>query len=165
MRIYFAGPLFTPYERGYISRCAQVLRENGFHPFVPHESPKINDPADTRSVPKRVFDQDFGAIREANAVLAIINGTEVDDGTACELGIFYALMQTDPSKKGIVALHEDWRTLATPGEGKDLNAFVAGCIVDAGCVCHSLEDAIVRLRTWRDELDAAKHVHSWEARP
>ncbi len=37
MRIYFAGPLFTPYERGYIDECAAQLRADGFEVFVPHE--------------------------------------------------------------------------------------------------------------------------------
>ncbi len=162
MRIYFAGPLFTPYERDYISRCAQVLRDNGLHPFVPHESPKITEPNDQRSVQKRVFDNDFGALREANAVLAIVNGTEADDGTACEVGIFYALMQNDPSKKGIVALHEDWRTQAQPGEGKDLNAFLVGCILDGGAVCLTLQDAIDRLLEWKTELSTAGLLLPWE---
>ena len=38
MKIYFAGPLFTPYVRQFISGHAQILRENGIKPFVPHES-------------------------------------------------------------------------------------------------------------------------------
>jgi nucleoside 2-deoxyribosyltransferase len=37
MRIYFAGPLFTPYERNYIDQCAAKLRAEGFEVFVPHE--------------------------------------------------------------------------------------------------------------------------------
>ena len=43
MKIYFAGPLFTPYVRDFISRHAQNLRDNGIDPFVPHESfkPKV----------------------------------------------------------------------------------------------------------------------------
>ena len=49
----------------------------------------------------------------------------VDDGTACEIGIFYALMQSDPTKKGIVGLLTDLRsTLGHEGHG--LNLFVAG---------------------------------------
>ena len=37
MRIYLAGPLFTPYERRYIDECASILRADGFDVFVPHE--------------------------------------------------------------------------------------------------------------------------------
>ena len=37
LRIYFAGPLFTPYERSFIDECAAALRVDGFEVFVPHE--------------------------------------------------------------------------------------------------------------------------------
>ena len=151
MKIYMAGPLFTPYERDYISKSAQTLREHGFDPFVPHESPKVEIPNETRSRAKRCYDNDFGAISEANAMLAIVNGTEVDDGTATEIGIFYALMQSDSTKKGVVALHDDWRT-KDGGEGKGLNAFVLGCVLECGVICHTLEDAIKQLESWNEEL-------------
>ena len=150
MKVYLAGPLFTPYERGYISACAQVLRAHGIDPFVPHESPKVEIPGDTRGRAKRCFDNDFGAINTASAMLAIINGAEVDDGTACEIGIFYALMQRDPSKKGIVALHDDWRT-HEGGEGKGLNGFVLGCLREAGVVCRTLDEAMAQLEAWKQE--------------
>ncbi len=154
MKIYFAGPLFTEYEREYISKTAVVLRENGIDPFVPHESPKVEIPGDTRSRAKRCLDNDFAGIDSANAILALINGTEVDDGTACEIGMYYTLMQTDPSKKGIVALHGDWRT-NPGGEGKGINGFVLGCIQKVGVVCYNLDDAIRQLKTWQAELQAA----------
>ena len=151
MKIYFAGPLFTPYERDYISACAKVLREHGIDPFVPHESPKPETPPEPQSRAKRCFDNDFGGIAAGNAMLAIINGTEVDDGTACEIGIFYSLMQRDPTKKGIVALHDDYRT-REGGEGKGLNGFVLGCLREVGVVCATLDEALAQLETWKKEL-------------
>jgi nucleoside 2-deoxyribosyltransferase len=196
MKVYCAGPLFVPYEREFMSKCGQALRESGIDPFVPHESFTLDLPPDTSRLliergltsekdlaeqplgevvrdllrkelikreelglpsgpsAKRVFDKDFGAIAESNAVLAVINGTEVDDGTACEIGIFYALMQTDPSKKGIVAVHNDWRTLDSPGEGKGLNAFVLGCLLKGGIVHRELEDAVKQISTWQAELES-----------
>ena len=154
MKIYFAGPLFTPYERDYISACARVLREHGIDPFVPHEGPKTQLANDTRSRAKRCFDNDFGGIANGNAMLAIINGTEVDDGTASEIGIFYALMQRDPTKKGIVALHDDYRT-REGGEGKGLNGFVLGCLREVGVVCTTLDEAVAQLEVWKQELQDA----------
>jgi nucleoside 2-deoxyribosyltransferase len=154
MKIYFAGPLFTPYERDYISKCAVTLREAGIDPFVPHEQPWGAPPDDPRTPAKRCFDKDFGGILAANAVLAILNGTEVDDGTACEIGIFSELMKTDPTKKGIVTLHEDYRTKIN-GEGKGLNGFVAGCIEKSGLITDTLEEAIQQLKAWEAELVAA----------
>ncbi len=159
MKIYFAGPLFTEYERDFISKSAVKLRENGIDPFVPHESPKIEIPNDPRSRAKRCLDNDFSGIAGASAMLAIVNGTEVDDGTACEIGIFYTLMQTDPTKKGIVALHGDWRTSET-GEGKPLNLFVKGCIEKVGVICGSLDAAIEQLKAWDAELEAEGKAQS-----
>ncbi len=155
MKIYFAGPLFTEYERDYISKCAVKLREVGIDPFVPHETIKVKDPNDTRTPAKRCYDNDFGGICQANAMLAVLNGTEVDDGTACEIGAFSTLMQRDPTKKGIVAFHNDWRTRET-GEGRGLNGFVLGCILKSGVVCHTFEEAIQQLLVWKAELEKAE---------
>lgn len=153
MKVYFAGPLFTVYEREYISKCAVQLREQGLDVFVPHENNKPVDPDDKRSIGKRCLDTDFGAISSSNAILALVNGTEVDDGTAAEIGIFHALMLQDPSKKGIVALHDDWRTKAG-GEGKPLNLFVGGCLKKSGVICNNFPDAMQQLMTWQRELSA-----------
>jgi hypothetical protein len=153
MRIYFAGPLFTVYEREYISKCAVTLREHGIDPFVPHEQPWTKDPGDLRSPAKKCLDKDFDGINGASAMLALVNGTEVDDGTACEIGIFSALMLSDPGKKGIVALHDDWRTGGI-GEGKPLNAFVRGCVESVGVIVNDLESAIQQLLAWKAELSA-----------
>jgi Nucleoside 2-deoxyribosyltransferase len=148
MKLYFAGPLFTPYERDFISKCAQVLRKNGFDPFVPHE-----DHLYPRPTAKVCFANDFGGISRANAMLAIIDGVEVDDGTACEIGIFHTLMQTDPTKKGIVALHDDLRTNGL-GEGKSINSFVLGCIEASGRVVRTIDEAVAQLKAWETELQA-----------
>lgn len=102
------------------------------------------------STAQQVFDKNFASMVVSDAMLAVINGPEVDDGTACEIGIFAALMETDPTKKGIVAIHDDWRTLDTPGEGKGLNAFVHGCLLKSGVIVCRLEDAIAVLQSWRD---------------
>jgi hypothetical protein len=72
----------------------------------------------------------------------------VDDGTACEVGIFYALMQSDPDKRGIVGLLTDLR--GTRGESNGVNLFVEGCIKAAGGeIVNDLDAAVVLLRTWR----------------
>jgi Nucleoside 2-deoxyribosyltransferase len=153
MKIYFAGPLFTVYERDYISQCAATLREHGIDPFVPHESIKPPLPNDTRSRARRCLDHDFDGISNAQAILALINGPEIDDGTACEIGLFYSLMQSDPSKKGIIALHGDWRTNEA-GEGKGLNGFVLGCILKVGVVCKTLDEVVAQLEVWKAEVQS-----------
>jgi hypothetical protein len=77
----------------------------------------------------------------------------VDDGTACEIGLFRGLMERgEPWRKGIVGLATDLRLqrrrerLAEGG----LNLFVAGAVGSAGRVCWSLEEALAQLESWRD---------------
>ena len=100
----------------------------------------------------RIFAKDLEALSEANAVLAILDGPVIDDGTACEIGIFYGLMQSDPSKRGIVGMTHDLRTMRDSnreGEVKGLNLFVVGCIEAAGTIVTSLDEAQAVLDGWR----------------
>jgi nucleoside 2-deoxyribosyltransferase len=144
MQIYFAGPLFTPYERAFIDECAATLRAEGFGVFVPHEH-ELATGADV--TPEWIFAKDRPGIEGANAMLALLDGPSVDDGTACEIGMFHALMQHDPSKKGIVGLLTDIRSAR--GESLGINLFVHGVIEDAGRVVATLDEALEVLRGWR----------------
>jgi hypothetical protein len=144
VRVYFAGPLFTPYERSFIDECAARLRGEGIDVFVPHE----NALAAGDTSPATIFQKDWDGLAEANAVVAILDGPMVDDGTACEIGMFYALMQNDPTKKGIVGLLTDLRgTLGHEGHG--LNLFVHGCIEAGGNITSSLDEVVETLNGWR----------------
>ena len=149
MKVYFAGPLFTVYERGFIAECAAQLRGAGFGVFVPHEKGLA---LDTTITAQWIFAKDWAALSEANALLAVLDGPAIDDGTACEIGMFYALMRDDPEKKGIVGLVSDLRRTRDAerdGEARGLNLFVAGCIDAAGQICTSLDDAQAVLEGWR----------------
>jgi len=149
VKVYFAGPLFTPYEREFIDRSAAHLRAAGFDVFVPHEHELALDGTVTAA---RIFAKDWAALREANAVLAILDGPMIDDGTACEIGIFHGLMQSDESKKGVVGLVTDLRATRDSereGEARGLNLFVVGCIEAGGTICTSLDSAQAVLESWR----------------
>jgi hypothetical protein len=77
MKIYFAGPLFTPYERSYIDQCAKRMRDAGMQVFVPHEIP-LPDPITT----KFIFDTDAKEVLGANVVLT--KSTKIIDVTGPE---------------------------------------------------------------------------------
>jgi nucleoside 2-deoxyribosyltransferase len=144
VRVYFAGPLFTPYERSFIDECAARLRADGIDVFVPHENALAAGDMSAATI----FAKDWKGLSDADAVVAVLDGPMVDDGTACEVGIFYGLMQADSSKKGIVGLLTDFRsTLGREGHG--LNLFVLGCIEAAGKVCNSMDEVAAALAEWR----------------
>ncbi len=151
MRIYFAGPLFTPYERSFIDQCAAQLRDEGFEVFVPHEIP-LPDPVTA----KFIFEVDSKEVMAANAVLALLDGPMVDDGTATEIGIFWAAMRHDKSKKGIVGLVTDTRVIRDRNmiDGKGINLFVRGCVEDVGQVVDRFEKALPILRAWKADLES-----------
>ena len=143
MRIYLAGALFTPYERAFLDECAARLRTEGFEVFVPHEKglTGVDVTADA------IFAVDADGVRWANAVLAILDGPSVDDGTACEIGLFHGLQQHERERHGIVGLMTDIRA-ERRGEFAT-NLFVRGCIeASGGSVVGSLGEAVTILRGW-----------------
>jgi nucleoside 2-deoxyribosyltransferase len=144
MRVYLAGSMFTPYERAFLADCAERLRSEGFDVFVPHEHGLVGRDATAEAV----FAVDAGGVESADAVLAVLDGPSVDDGTACEIGLFHGLKQRDPERKGVVGLLTDIR-----GERRGdfaTNLFVRGCIeAGGGAVVRSLDDAIAILSGWR----------------
>ena len=146
MRIYLAGSMFTPYERAFLSDCAERLRAEGFDVFVPHQQGLIGIDVTAEAV----FELDAGGVESADAVLAVLDGPSVDDGTACEIGLFHGLKQRDPERKGVVGLLTDLR-----GERRGdfaVNLFVRGCIdASGGAVVGSLEEALAILHCWRSE--------------
>jgi nucleoside 2-deoxyribosyltransferase len=195
MKIYFAGPLFTPYVRDFISHHAQILRDHEIDPFVPHESfnPRITplvqkvmlekglltrDELQSASAPALVsecmrqgqvtrdelglppmtpigvFERDMEGVSSANAVLALLDGTQVDDGTACEIGIFYGLSRNDPTKKGVAALMTDFRGVRRAQQGWGINLFVLGAIEENGKIFDNFDDALRQLKAWDKELRA-----------
>ena len=144
MRVYLAASMFTPYERSFLDDCAGRLRAEGFDVFVPHEHGLVGRDA----TPEAVFAVDAGGVESADAVLAVLDGSSVDDGTACEIGLFHGLKQRDPERKGVVGLLTDLR-----GERRGdfaINLFVRGCIdASGGAVVSSLDDAVAILQRWR----------------
>jgi Nucleoside 2-deoxyribosyltransferase len=141
LRIYLAGPLFSEGERAFLDDLAARLRVRGHDVFVPHEqfSGEVVD-----LEPAEIFEVDVGGVRDANLLFAWLDGPMVDDGTACEIGIFAELIASgDPRYVGIVGLVTDLRAMrrrGTPGDG--LNLFVAGAIAANGELTWGVEDAI-----------------------
>jgi nucleoside 2-deoxyribosyltransferase len=152
MKIYCAGPLFSQAERDFLASCAHRLREEGFDCFVPHEEVQR-----VELTPEGVFDHDFEALSRADALLAWVDGPQVDDGTACEIGLFYGLMhQPGSRRKGIVGFATDWRIERRRAlwDHGGVNLFVSGAIRRAGRLCWSFDEALAQLVAWRREIEA-----------
>jgi Nucleoside 2-deoxyribosyltransferase len=146
MRVYVAGPLFSEAERAWLDALAARLRADGFDCFVPHEhfAELANVTLD------QVYRIDSEGLQSANALVAWLDGPIVDDGTACEIGMFAELCRSGGEHyRGIVAITTDIRLerrRAGNVVGGGMNLFVAGAIESCGRICHSVDEAVAALR-------------------
>ena len=111
----------------------------------PHENlSEFHEPT-----PTEIFRVDAEGVRRANVLLAWLDGPVVDDGTACEIGMFAELVASgDPRYRGIVGLVKDLRLQQRRGNtaGDGMNLFVIGAIEASGRVCWSVDEAVEALR-------------------
>lgn len=146
MRLYVAGPLFSDAERSWLDDLAARLRAEGFDCFVPHENfPELAD-----VTLEQVYRIDSEGLRSANALVAWLDGPIVDDGTACEIGMFAELVRSGGEHyRGIVAITTDIRLerrRAGNVVGGGMNLFVGGAVESCGRICHTVDEAIAALR-------------------
>lgn len=142
MKIFVAGPTFTPHAREYLLNNIRRLRERGFD--------ATGAPDLLATTPQALFDEKETALRKADALFIILDGAQVDDGVACQLGLFYGFKLQDPTKKGIVGLLSDERGLRKSAHGFGLNLFVRGLIEECGIIHTHIEDVLRQLEAWRD---------------
>ncbi|WP_321420632.1 nucleoside 2-deoxyribosyltransferase domain-containing protein [uncultured Methanomethylovorans sp.] len=108
--IYLAGPLFSHAERDFNVYLRDKLVENGFSVFLPQEDG--NDDIETRLEvrQKNIFEMDVKAIDNCEIVVAVLDGgSDVDSGTAWEIGYAYA------KEKKILGIRTDFRTFGPEG--------------------------------------------------
>ena len=95
-----------------------------------------------------ILAKDRPGVEGADAMLAILDGPSVDDGTACEIGMFHALMQSDRLEEGDRRpAHRHPRHAAASRTG--VNLFVQGVIEDVGEIVDSFDAALAALRRLR----------------
>jgi hypothetical protein len=146
MRLYVAGPLFSEAERAWLDSLAARLRAEGFECFVPHENfPELAD-----VTVENVYAVDTDGLRSANALVAWLDGPMVDDGTACEIGMFAELVRSGGEQyRGIVGIVTDLRLERRRDQevvGGGMNLFVVGAVESCGRLVHTVDDAVAALR-------------------
>ena len=87
MNIYLAGPLFTAAELAFNRDLAEQLRGYGHYVFLPQE----HNTNLTPGYSKRVYKTDLDALHRADVTVAILDGSDVDSGTAWECGYSRAM--------------------------------------------------------------------------
>jgi len=91
VKVYIAGPLFTPEQRVLLERIDEMCRGLGWDTYLPHRDAGLFDRSSGSS--ERFFRNDMLQLEESDLVLAVLDGCDVDSGTAWELGYFYRLQK------------------------------------------------------------------------
>lgn len=112
--VYIAGPLFTPGERLYLERLAREIDALGFSTYLPHRDAGLAS-GDRRNT-RHLFAADIAALDRARVIVAVLNGPDVDSGTAFEIG--YAVAKGVP----VLGLYEDSR-ISDPETGFNVMIF------------------------------------------
>jgi len=100
--VYIAGPLFTVGERYFLEKIERICAKNGLKTILPHRD------ADQTASPKQIFEEDIKLLKDADIVVAVLDGPDIDSGTAFEVG--YAFF----SGKYIIGIRTDYRITSYP---------------------------------------------------
>ncbi len=105
MRVYIAGPLFTPDEQHRLEEVAAAVETTGHTPVLPYD-PEEGPLAGSR---EGAYQRCVDALRTVDAVVAVLDGVDVDSGTAFEVGMARA------RDLPVLGLRTDHRTLGEEG--------------------------------------------------
>jgi len=128
MKVFLAAPLFCEAERGFNSKIAERLRENGFEVWLAQENSFIQQ--GTHKEKETIYESDISALKASEVVVAVLDGVDVDAGVSYEVGYAKAL------GKPIVGLKTDHRTFSGLEE---VNLMLEVPLVK---ICKSLDEVI-----------------------
>ena len=140
MKIYQAGPLFSEAERLWHKNFQAYLEDKGFTALWPGDLITSHDVASWgKDAPKKILEADKALLLDCDAVVALLDGTQVDDGTAWEIGFAHAM------NKPVFGIRTDFRN---GGEcpGASVNAMIEGCVE---CIAKSKDELVQELRKYQ----------------
>lgn len=141
MQVYLAGPLFSESERGWLKTLIQQIEALGFDVYWSWERHRGRSDS-----PEGIFETCKDGLDSSDAMLAILDGPQVDDGTAWEIGYFYARGQRG---KPIVGLRTDLRRAG------ELDASIVNAMIQGACD-HVARDTADALSALAQRLNAGK---------
>jgi nucleoside 2-deoxyribosyltransferase len=124
VRLYFAAPLFSEAELEFNRSVVARIEDAGHEVFLPQrDGPEADSTAHTDGTDHlhEIFNADRRAILDADLVVAVLDGSTVDDGVAVEIGIAYE------NDIPIIGLKTDDRTFS---EHEHVNSMVYSPLSD-----------------------------------
>ena len=132
--VYLAAPLFSEAECDFNRKLRDEIKSAGFNVFLPQED--SNNVRDEKNRQNIIFNKNVDAIENSSIIVAVIDGTDVDSGTAWEIG--YAFARGKP----IIGLRTDFRTLGIEGT---VNLMIERSAV----LCTSIPELLNRLKLFK----------------
>jgi len=145
LKIYFAGPLFSEAERNWIrptiSKIESLAAQHGTKTEIIFPYDLITQSEINNLGPKaklEIFSRCKSHLNDADLVIALLDGSQVDDGTAWEIGYFFAKKL---SEQKIIGIRTDFRRA---GESEDA---IVNAMIEVACdwVVRSREELMERV--------------------
>lgn len=130
--VYLAAPLFSEAERDFNRKLREHIQSTGLKVFLPQED--SNNIREDRNRQQIIFNKNLDAIEHSDILVAVIDGTDIDSGTAWEIGYAYA------KRKPVLGLRTDFRTLGIEGR---VNLMVERSII----LCTSISELLNHLKS------------------
>jgi nucleoside 2-deoxyribosyltransferase len=140
--LYLAGPLFSEAERDWHIRTKQLLEERAtergeeIEVIWPYELMTLSEIESLGNDARfEIFKRCKQALDKTDFVVALLDGTQVDDGTAWEIGYFYGIKAQDSK---IIGIRTDFRNA---GDSKDA---IVNAMIEIACdhIVHNRDDLL-----------------------
>lgn len=130
--VYLAAPLFSEAECDFNRKLRDELISAGFIVFLPQEdSNNVKDMLDRQKI---IFNKNLKGIENSDIIVAVIDGADIDSGTAWEIGFAFA------KAKPVLGLRTDFRTLGIEGT---VNLMIERSVV----ICMSVSELLNHLKS------------------
>lgn len=130
--VYLAAPLFSEAECDFNRKLRDELISAGFNVFLPQEdSNNVKGMLDRQKI---IFNKNLKGIENSDIIVAVIDGADVDSGTAWEIGFAFA------KAKPVLGLRTDFRTLGIEGT---VNLMIEQSVV----LCMSVPELLNHLKS------------------
>jgi nucleoside 2-deoxyribosyltransferase len=133
--IYLAAPLFSEAECDFNRKLKNELHSLGFKVFLPQEdSNNVHDKINRQMI---IFNKNLAGIENSDILVSVIDGADVDSGTAWEIGYAFA------KGKPVIGLRTDFRSLGIEGT---VNLMIERSVI----LCMSLSELLNHLKSMKD---------------
>ena len=129
--VYLAAPLFSEAECDFNRKLRDLIIYEGFLVFLPQED--SNNTHVEKNRQEIIFNKNLAALDSSDIIVAVIDGADVDSGTAWEIGYAYS------KGKPVLGLKTDFRTLGIEGT---VNLMIERSVV----LCTSVSELLNHLK-------------------